>query len=91
MLDHEITQDNIFDSSQGLFVAAGLSPYDGTFEYIEEPKYGELVFEYWRWGNDNDDIGQGSFNNRLETHPCSDEELGLKGKSDTTFPIHPQY
>ena len=89
MLDHEITQEDKFDSTQGLYIAAGLTAYDGNREFIEDKKYGELVFEYWRWGNDSDEIGAGTFENALETHPCSEEELGLKGPSDTTFPLHP--
>ena len=50
--DNEITMEEKFDASQGFFVAAGLTSYDSNEEYEEDPRYGEIVFEHWDWGNE---------------------------------------
>lgn len=77
-----------FNSSEGLFLAAGLTNYDSNTTVTEEPRFGELVFEYYGWGN-TDEIGLQT--GPIETHFCSDEELGLidgqEGESTLTYPI----
>ena len=57
ILDHEITQEDKFDSTQGFYIAAGLTAYDGIQESIDDKKYGQLVFDYLRWGNEDDASG----------------------------------
>ena len=67
-------------------MAAALTGYDEDNEgFIGNRKYGELVFEYYGWGNDEDFVLEGG---RIPSHPCSKEELGLvKGPGTRAFPI----
>ena len=43
-----------FNSTEGLFLAAGLTNYDSNTTVTEEARFGELVFEYYGWGNTDD-------------------------------------
>ena len=50
--------------------------YDNNPEPELTPEYGELVFQYTTWGEEDD----GTFFERfvdLPTHYCTDKELGL--------------
>ena len=54
-LDGAISHDFRFTADEhGFFVAAALTEYDSNTEVIEEARYGELVFEHYGWGNEND-------------------------------------
>ena len=79
------TTEQKFTASDGLFVAAALTPYDSNTEIIEEARYGELVFEHYGWGNN----GVGNHQRQLDHHYCSESELGLSGgePSSSIFPI----
>ena len=86
-----LTYNDTFSASKGLFVAAALTAYDGVQESIEERRFGELVIEHYQWGNGGDlDWGV----DKLENHPCSDQELGLDSEDNgssnyfRTFPIY---
>ena len=65
-------------------MAAALTEYDSNTEFIEDPRYGELIIEHYGWGYEE---FIGSKSRVLETHPCSDAELGLK-RTDSTL-IYP--
>ena len=55
--------------------------YDNDPNPILTPEYGELVFKYTMWGQDEN----GEFYDRFEdlgTHYCTDEELGLVAAAD---------
>ena len=70
-----------FASGNGFAVAAMLTAYpdDGAAREID-PRIGELVFRYERWGIDS----KGDFfeaTTELPTHFCSAEELGLASGS----------
>ena len=67
--------DYKFDASQGFFVAAAITAYDGNTEIVEKPEYGELIIEHYGWGND-EDLKSGS--KPLDYHTCTDEELGFE-------------
>ena len=67
-------------------MAAALTEYDETTEVIEEAKYGKLVFEHYGWGNGEGMTTGGSI---LDSHDCSDEELGFTQGPDTNiYPIY---
>ena len=68
------TYENTFTADDGLFLAAALTKYDSDPEIIEEKRYGELVISHYGWGNEG---GIGSGSTALDTHYCSDAELGF--------------
>ena len=52
-----------------------LTDYDDNPDPILDPSYGELIIRYERWGENPD----GTFYDEVEdldTHYCTDEELG---------------
>ena len=79
--------DARFSYEEGFFVAAALSGYDEDNEgFIGDPKYGELVFENYSWGNEEDFSLEGG---RIASHPCTKEELGIeKGPKTRVYPVH---
>ena len=84
-LEGAFTYDDKFTANEGLFIAAALTEYDSNTEVIEEARYGELVIEHYGWGN-GDTIGSGS--KTLDSHYCSDEELGFTpGPNTSIYPI----
>ena len=56
-------------------MAAALTEYDSNSEIIEEARYGELVFEYYGWGNEAE---IGTVVQDLGFDYCTQEQLGLK-------------
>ena len=83
----------VFDASQGLKIAVAFTGYDNEQEYALPPEIGELIFQNYQWGPDEN----GSFRiiqEDLETHVCTDEELGFNDEnrngsaSGNFFPIH---
>ena len=63
------TYNDTFTANEGLFIAAALSEYDSSTEFIERPEYGELIIQQYGWGYDGE---IGSRANNLQMHPCSD-------------------
>ena len=82
---------DVFSNDRGLNFAIAFTAYDGETEPILDKKYGEIVFNEYKWGEDAD----GSFfaeYNRLPMHTCSAEELGTTGDDNsqaTFFPLYP--
>ena len=79
----------IFKSENGFNVAEAFTRYDDEKEWILDPSYGELLFNSYTWGPEND----GSYfteRKKLESHICTREELGLgDDKSNSLFlPLH---
>ena len=71
------THNDEFTAREGFFVSDALTEYNSNREVVEDPKYGELIFEHYGWGNEKD-IESNS--KELDSHFCSDEELGfIKG------------
>ena len=64
-----------------------MTGYDESNEgFIGDKKYGELVFEYYGWGNEADFTLNGG---RIPSHPCEREEIGLeRGPGTRAYPIH---
>ena len=53
---------------------------------IEDPRYGKIYARYDSWG-------YGKRNEKLQTHPCTEEELGLAEDKEKSrfYPIHPNF
>ena len=74
-----------FGIKDGFFVAAALTGYDEATGLSDNKKYGELEFSYNGWGKVGLNVIQYQ---KLDVHPCSDEELGLvKGPNTMFYPI----
>ena len=80
------TYDDTFTADNGLFIAAALTEYNYETEIIEEKRYGELIIQHYGWGNTAD---FGLENTVLDTHYCSDAELGLAPDPDNISSIYP--
>ena len=75
-----------FDASKGFFVSAAITAYDDETAIIEDPTYGELIFEHYGWGYDG---GLKTQRREIEHHYCTDEELGIvKGPETVIFPLN---
>ena len=74
-----------FGYEDGFYVAAAFSGYNDVAEYELPRSIGELKFYVAEWGALE---GGGFYDEKfyLDTHVCSDEELGLEGdKSNASF------
>ena len=76
LIEGAVDQADIFSNEDGLFVAAGLTEFDNNQAIVEDPSYGQIVFQHISWDITNTDKVEVS-RNELETHACSDAELGL--------------
>ena len=87
-----LTFSDEFYPSMGFNIAAGYTAYDGTYEPIDDPTVGELVFNSYRWGKYSNDTYY-SGRERIEAHRCSTEELGLDQSSEQSdmFPMSPNF
>ena len=65
----------------GMNIAVGFSGYDSEREWVLDKSYGELVFNSYSWGNDENGD---PFAERkpLKTHICTRENLGLEGETE---------
>ena len=87
LIEHALTFDDKFESSNGLFVAAAITESSTDPEVIEVPeKYGELIFDHHRWGQSSNLSIE---DEKLVSHYCSDEELGItQGPGTLLYPIY---
>ena len=75
-----------FTAQEGFFVSAALTNYNSDTDITEDAKYGELVIEHFGWGNVE---ALGLDYEQVDTHFCSDEELGIRRTKETViFPWH---
>ena len=75
-----LTFNDKFTADDGFFIAVALTKFDSETEPLDDPRHGELLIEHYGWGNGGDDIG--TVSRTLESHSCSDAELGLVEKED---------
>lgn len=84
VIDNAIDFNFKFTAEQGFFISAALTRYNQNETVTEEPRYGELIFEHFGWGNEDISVDRRTLN----THYCSDEELGLRRTEKTVmFPL----
>ena len=79
--------DYTFKGSQGFNIAVALTGFDEVRESILSPDYANIKFEYSEW----DILESGTIIDRvfyIESHPCSERELGLTGNHSSFQPIH---
>lgn len=71
-----LTIKDEFDLSMGLNFAVAFTAYDDNAEPIDDPTFGEVVFNHHKWGRYPD--GTVYFGrHRIKSHRCTQEELGL--------------
>ena len=88
-IEHAFDNDFKFTASNGLFVAAAFTAYDGETEVIEEARYGEMSFEYVGWGNGEEFADSEYYH--IDYDWCTEEQLGLvEGPNTEAFPIFKQ-
>ena len=80
------TYDNTFTADDGMFIAAALTEYDSNTDIIEDKKYGELVIQHYGWGYEGE---LGVKQTPLDTHYCSDAELGFAADAEVDSSIYP--
>ena len=81
----DVFPDDIDDLEYDNFkIAFGITAYDGNEESIEDERYGRIYARFETWG-----LGGEQFQ-EINTHPCTDEELGFHGGNSESsfFPIH---
>ena len=54
-------------AKNGFFVAAALTNYDSSTESVEDPRYGELVFQKYSWGGEDE---LGTSKTEIKNHSC---------------------
>ena len=52
LIDNAIDFNYKFTASDGFFISAALTRYNSNRTLTEDPRYGELVFERFGWGNE---------------------------------------
>ena len=75
-----------FTSEQDFFVAAALTAYNNEAELPPDlHRYGKFEFYHIGWGNNSNENHLSGYENQLNSHACSAEELGLE--PGTEFPV----
>ena len=69
--------DRLFDNFNITF---GLTAFDGDEEPIDDPKYGRIFARYQYWGFEG--FENGVKFQEIETHRCTEEELGVDKNHD---------
>lgn len=73
-----------FTGRQGFNVAVGLTGFDDVKENILLPEYAEIKFAYAAWSVKDDNIEYDGLH-FIQSHPCTDAELGLEGTGHAEF------
>lgn len=74
-----LTDDDQINFDKGLNIAVALITDDSDKEELfNDPTIGEIVFNHYKWGK-TPDGKHISGRYRIESHPCTREELGLDG------------
>ena len=70
------TDEDIFSYKNGLNVAVAFTAYDTEESWILDETYGELIFNSYSWGP-QEDGSYGTVRKLLESHVCEKAELHL--------------
>ena len=85
--DNYLTDSDAFTGRQGMNVAFALTGFDSVRENILDPEYASIQFMYSQWEVLEDgEIWSDEF--EVESHPCTEEELGLTPGDSKFMPIH---
>ena len=74
MQEYALSDTDLLSDSYGFNMAFGLSEFDGSGEYIEDPDYGTMTAATREWGFRS---GYGTIINPLATRPCTREDFNL--------------
>ena len=76
-----------FTSKHGFNIAVALSSFDNSTKLELPPEIGYIKFQMSRWNVlENGEIDYELID--VDSHPCSEEELGLTGDDSKFYPIH---
>ena len=89
-LDYYYDESFVFDQSMGLYVAVAFTGYNNNREYEIDKSIGEVVYTAYEWGYDEDGNSFLS-RDRIPSHVCTKEELGLEGDSSYFYPVMDSY
>ena len=78
----------VFDAEQGLELAVGFTAYDNNREWILDKSIGELAFIAYEWGEDKETGDVFVKRERIPSHLCSKDELGL-GNNENEHRFYP--
>ena len=76
----------VLSSNDGLQFAFGITAYDSNQEVVEDLDYGEIKARFYGWGLD--DVMGPDQGGDLDTHQCSEQELGLEGSNSLFYPLN---
>ncbi len=68
---------DFFSYENGFSLAVALTAYDDRVEPYDDPTYGEIIFNHFTWGLEDENGDAFSRRVKLNTHYCTREELGL--------------
>lgn len=74
--DLYFTDEDTFSYKNGLNVAVAFTAYDAEESWILDETYGELIFNSYSWGP-QDDGTYVTERKRLKSHQCQTDELNL--------------
>ena len=72
---------DVFGIEQGMNIAVAFTAYDSKTEYELDPSYGDIVFNSYIWGY-NEDGTPFTKRSQLKEHICTPEELNIDGDSE---------
>ena len=83
--DNHFTESDTFSGRQGLNIAVALTSFDEDREMVS-PEYAKIQFVYDYWDlTESGDVVYSDY--IIESHACSEEELGLTGDNSKFMPI----
>ena len=74
--DSKFSADDVFDASKGFAFALAFTAYDSDPEPVLRPEYGEIVFNHYTWGPNEDGIYV-TERRKIPSRPCTEEELNI--------------
>ena len=88
MLDNNISNREVYDSSLGFDIAFALTKYDSNQFSTDDPTYGQLKVYANGWGLEGE---KGSWETPLKTRKCTKNELRVDGteKGARFWKVHP--
>lgn len=72
VLDYYFDENYIFDYQQGFNIAIAFTAFDGETDWILDDSYGEIVFNAYSWGY-NEEGAPFTSREKLEYHVCTPE------------------
>ena len=74
--DNTFDADDVFDASDGFAFAIAFTAYNSDPEPVLRPEYGEIVFNHYTWGPNEDGIYV-TERRKIPSHVCTEEEMNF--------------